>query len=100
MEISAWAQANLMNVHIPKGKPRMTVDKLLPRGKRKRDRKEIDEEALLDVQQALADNPAEAAKSRLEAKMEKIRASKAENEDAAFWDSVEGHKLREMLEEV
>ena len=100
MELLAWTQANLMNIHIPKGKPRMTVDKLLPRGKRKRDRKEIDEEALLDVQQALSDNPAEAAKNRLEAKMHKIRTSQMEEEDAAFWSSVEGRKLREMLEEV
>jgi hypothetical protein len=36
LEALAWVQANLLNAQIPKGKAKLTVEKLLPRGVRTR----------------------------------------------------------------
>lgn len=99
VELLAWTQANLMNIHIPRGKPRMTVEKLLPKGKKKRGRKDVDEDALFAVQQALADDPAEVARERMRAKQNRLRSKQEEDEARQFWNSPEGRRIGDYLRE-
>jgi hypothetical protein len=94
-------QANLINIHIPRGKPRLTVDKILPRGKRRRDRKAVedDSEAILEVQQALGGDPKEIALARMRAQQTKIREKREREEAESFWNSPEGARVLEYLRE-
>ena len=99
LELLAWMQANLINIHIPRGKPRMTVDKLLPKGRKRRARKDLDEDNLYAVTQALSSDPVADAQKNIARKQQRIVERKLEEEESAFWKSAEGKRLANMLSE-
>lgn len=104
VELLAWVQANLINVHIPKGKPRVTPKKLLPKGhgRRKTGADEIDDEELERIQDAVpiaGGKTRDGVKARMEAKRAKLRAKQELAEMDAFWSSAEGRRIREMMRE-
>lgn len=80
LEVLAWVQANLINVHIPKGKPRITVDGLLPRGARSR-----------RGSQTAVDAPATMDEAK-----ERARKALAEKEQAEFESSERGKKMSKV----
>lgn len=98
VELLAWVQANLINVHIPKGKPRVTPKKLLPKGHGKRKMgadDELSQDELDEIMLATAASPRE----RMAATKAKLRAKQELAEIDAFWSSPEGRRIREMMRE-
>lgn len=84
VEVLAWMQANLINVHVPKGKPRVTVDALLPRGARSR-----------RGGATVADAPASIDEAKARA-----RLAIAEKEEAEFATSERGKRMTKVREKL
>lgn len=92
MQKWAWVQANLINVQIPRGKPRLTVDKLLPKRARKTAAGESTEQVEATVELLYA-KPSERRKMRAAA-----MKAKQDAEDARrYWASAEGVRLRRSM---
>lgn len=96
MEIGAWMQANLMNVHIPRGKPRATVDKLLPRSVKQRRNAGNEEKDLAALAETLIEDP----KERRLAREARLREEAAQEEARRFRDTPEGRRIRQLVEEL
>jgi hypothetical protein len=91
MSMLAWAQVNLINVQIPRGKPRLTVDKLLPKRQRKKAVSQADAEEAVDL---LTASP----KERIKLQASRAKARREAEEDARFWQSPEGRKLKQLAD--
>ena len=79
MQMLAWHAANLMNCWVPKGKPRITVQKLLPKsGAHLRERGELPPQNM------------EEAKAR-------ARNAQDERDQKDLWDSAGAGRLTEYL---
>lgn len=86
----AWMQANLINIHIPKGKSRLTVEKLLPRRRKRTPSSEDDTE--LPSLPDMDDAPTTAAQVRLRYKQMQ------EHKDTTSFLKSRGHeRLRELV---
>jgi len=97
MDLAAWAQANLINVHITKGKKVKAADL---RGKRAAVRNgtddRSDEEIMAELDIATGGDP----RDRMRARM-KAAAAKAEREESQrYMSSPAGQKLRKMVERM
>lgn len=79
MEVLAWMQTNLINIHIAKGR-RVTMDDVLPRGVRKKRRDESPPDF---------ESPQE-----MKAWM---RKKNEQRDDTIFWGSPDGQQVRDML---
>lgn len=89
LEVLAWVQANLINVHVGKGR-RVRPDQLLPRSTKRR--KQADAELEIDA----GDDP----KDRVEASKRRAR-ERAEREDAErFQASPEGRRMVALLDDA
>lgn len=95
-EALAWAQTNLINVHIPRSKPRVRIEQLLP--KRKRPVRSEDEDVQPDVvpvDDGVVLSPVDA----LAAEKKRRQLAASAKEDASFWSSAEGKELSARLED-
>lgn len=93
MQICAWVQTNLLNIQIPKGKPRITVDKLLPR----RARKPVQSAEELDLAvELLTASSGQAQRLRAKQARRKEEAAEARR----FWASPEGRKMARRMREL
>lgn len=92
----AWMQVNLINIHIPKGKTKLTLDKIRPKHARRRkvDAKTT-EELEAEVEWLEAD---EGKRRRLAAQRSRARAQAEETR--AYLASPEGRKLLASLREL
>lgn len=98
LETMAWVQANLINVHVPRGKPRVTAEQLLPRKRRKTKEEDLDSvKQSLDDEFAPLDGATQSAKDRLDTVKAKARASADKKDYEAFMASKEGRRLAEIL---
>lgn len=79
MEVLAWMQVNLINIHVAKG-TRLTIEDVLPRGARKRKQEK--------------DAPAFDDPKAMKAWMRQVNEDR---EDKIFWGSPEGAQLRDRL---
>lgn len=110
LEILSWVQANLINIHIPRGKPRVTPEKIKPRSiaRRQREReqsagREVEEETIdtsqLDSALNKATDPKERARlARQRAKQKREMAEQMKDADS-FWNSSEGKRAKAILED-
>ena len=111
LDLFAWVQVNLINVHVPRGKPRVTINKIRPKTKKKKSEKEIEEEfqanrqALKEKLGKVGTKPKAAsaedtvdmwtAQARIKAKRREEEALKEDEE--AFWNSPEGQELSQLV---
>lgn len=98
-EILAWTQANLMNIHIPRGKPRVKLQDLLPRRRRKaeEDVKKIDEQIEQEIAPLLGAGAS--MKEKMRQAVQRTRARQQAKEAAEFWSSSEGARIKLLLGE-
>ena len=98
-ELMAWVQANLMNIHIPRGKPKVKPAQLLPRRDRRRRAPETDEDAVREIEAALG--PLEATQGDPQARMTAAKVRAREKQDRSEWrafrESSEGRRLAELI---
>lgn len=93
-DLAAWLQVNLINSNIPRGKPRLRVEQILPPMKRRTmDGAELE----LEVVDALPlpDNATPAEK--VAAMKARVRRTMAVNDARDFWQSEEGRRIKAML---
>lgn len=93
LEALAWTQANLINIHIPRGKPKTRPDQLLP----KRRRRSSDDET---VKQQLDEelSPLQDPKARLEEMKRRARERMRDKEFEDWKKSKEAAKILGILE--
>lgn len=98
-EILAWTQANLMNIHIPRGKPRVKIQDLLPRRKKRHeeDIQKIEEQLELEMQPIMGVGTS--TKDRMKQVAQRARIKKEAKEAAEFWSSNEGARIKMLLGE-
>lgn len=98
IELLAWVQANLINIHIPRGKPRVTPKKLLPKnhGKRKMG---ADDELSTEEMDEIMIATAATTKERMAVTKARLKAKQELEEARAFWSSPEGQRIRELTRE-
>lgn len=107
LDAAAWMQANLINVHVPKGKPRMTVEKLRPKKNRSgaRDRDEaaaidaVDDSDLPDLaggRDSTPVDPKEQARQALRRAAARREAKEHAEEAERFWEGPEGRRMKEL----
>jgi hypothetical protein len=94
LEVLAWVQANLINIHIPRGKPRVRPDTLLPRSTRRR-RADTDDTAIERVEEGTGSDP----KARMEALKRRVRARVEREDQERFWSGAEGRRMLSLLGE-
>ena len=105
MDVLAWMQANLINIHIPRGKPRLTVDKLRPKGVKSRRKEEgdegptADEIAQLDLAFSEPMDPKERVKQEAARITQKRKEKEITEDSARFWSSREGRRVKELFGE-
>jgi hypothetical protein len=101
IELLAWVQANLINIHIPKGKPRVTPKKLLPKGHGRKKPTGDDEPDTEEIERLAASIPGQpgGAKARVAAAKARLKAKREVEEERAFWSSPEGQRIRQMIRE-
>lgn len=87
MQMLAWLQVNLINIQLPRGKPRLTMDKILP--KRARKKVEQSDEAVEEAVEMLTAKKSDLQRMRAR----RAAARRQAEEDARFWRSPEGTKL-------
>lgn len=98
-ELFAWTQANLMNIHIPRGKPRVKIQDLLPKRKK---RVEEDVNKLSDqfeAEMAPLLGAGASRKERMQQAARRAREKQEAKESAEFWSSNEGSRIRQLLGE-
>lgn len=99
MDALAWVCANLMNVHIAKGK-RIKASDLRPKkpdaSQEAVDDREIEAALSRDV---IPDDPKEAARQALRRAAAAQRAREEAAESRVFWDSSEGRRIKGLLGE-
>lgn len=99
MRLLAWVQVNLINAQIPRGKPKLTVEKLMPRKRdddadeARAERAQDDDEQVPHVSPGLS--PQEQVRA-LNARMRRIHARKDARD---FWSGPEGRKMLSVLED-
>jgi hypothetical protein len=96
----AWVQANLMNIHVPRGKPRIKPEQLLPRSDK--NKKSASDEQIarqLEMETAIIGGASKDPRARME--QAKLRAkAKQEKEDWENFISTErGKRYLTILEE-
>lgn len=91
LEVLAWLQANLINVHVPRGKARVKAEALLPRSAKRRRSDATDDMAMLDN----GSDP----RARLEAAKARARAKREREEAEHFANSPEGRRMVALLGE-
>ena len=79
MQMLAWACANIMNCWVPKGKPKITVNKLLPRQQKTK----------VDVDDLPPQN--------LEEAKDRVRRANERRDVEEFWDSENVEGLTEYM---
>lgn len=103
LDILSWLQANLINIHIPRGKPRVTAEKIRPRNRRKR-REQSDEQIDAEIENLsrMFSSGPESQKDEARAARERARnrvLRKQEEEDSKrFWGSNQGNRIKKLLE--
>lgn len=101
LESLAWMQANLINVHVPRGKPRVRADQLLP--KRRKKKANDDEATRTELAEKLAPLSAattsEGPRARLEAVKARARATQEAREWNEFRNSAEGKRIAALLDD-
>jgi hypothetical protein len=96
-DILAWVQANLINVHVPRGKPKLTVEKV--RGKRSThvvDTRTDDE--IKDQIDEMAESYMRDPEARERARDRRLARRAQREEEARFWQTPEGDRLAEQLD--
>lgn len=94
LEVLAWVQANLINVHVPRGKARVKPDSLLPRSARRRKGGADEAPETLAALDAGGD-----PKARLAAMKERARARQDREDAERFAASTEGRRMMQLLGE-
>lgn len=89
----AWTQANIINAQIPRGKPRLSVEKLLPK---KPSAQESVPEPLPDLD---AFDESITPEERARRARERVRAKRAAEASREFWTSAEGRRILMLLGE-
>jgi hypothetical protein len=97
-------QANLINIHVPKGKPKVTVEKLRPKGSRRRGRDRdvqdaVDDSELSAVMTEAPADPKEAARAAMQRARDRREGREHAEESTRFWDGPEGRRMKELLGE-
>ncbi len=87
----AWMQANLINIHIPRGKPKVKPDQLLPPAKQPMEAAPVVDLPPLGPNATPAEQVAH-MKAR-------VRASMSSREADEFWRSAEGRRIKSLLGE-
>lgn len=86
----AWTQVNLINVQIPKGKPKLRIESLLPAKPTG---------AIEDVFPDAGDMPGATPAEKLKAAKNRVRGKLARRDADEFWRSAEGRRIVKLLGE-
>lgn len=98
VDLMAWAQANLINIHVPRGKGKMSIEKLRPkRATKPRQKTEEERQEEMEIAaEVLIDNPRDLRSAR-----ERRRLAAQERADAVrYWQSDEGRRLSETIKMI
>lgn len=96
----AWVQANLMNIHVPRGKPRIKPEQLLPRSDKKQ--KDMSDEAViaqLQAETAILGGANLDPRAKMEQAKQRNLAKREKEEWEAFINSKDGMRYLELREE-
>lgn len=96
----AWVQANLMNIHVPRGKPRIKPQQLLPKSDKKQ--KNVSDEiaiAQFQAETAILRGANLNPKDRMEQAKQRALAKREKEEWEAFINSKDGMRYLELREE-
>jgi len=119
IDLLAWTQANLINVHIPKGKSRVKAEQLRPKRKRPQDGDDSPEGGLdMDEVRSFnegvnakadksgrdqdgtkpADSPKEQARAAVEDAKARARARQDDQDSSEFWSTQQGRDLQAFID--
>lgn len=94
-ETLAWVQANLINIHVPRGKARVRAEDLAPRRA-----EEIDDgsvEGSVEEMTRAVDGRVISPKERHERNVRRIVERRDREDRDAFWGSLEGKRAEDVL---
>jgi hypothetical protein len=97
-DVLSWLQANLINIHIPRGKPKLTVEKIRP--KRQRPAATVDDVSDDDIRDSMAAFSEQFIKDPVkqeEARERRLMRAEARRENRRFWRTREGATLEMKL---
>lgn len=100
LEALAWMSANLMNIHIPRGKPKVRADQLLPKRRSKSKAGDVEDREAADRMEvalgALSETPID-ARGRVEAAKVRARQKREAEEWAEFNRTSGGKRIAEIF---
>ena len=104
-QLLAWTQANLINIHVPKGKSKVKPEQLLPKPKRTDEdgESEIDEDEVKAFEDAVSKrdsditDPKERAKAAVADAKARARAAQDQSDSDTYWRTKAGRDLSDWL---
>lgn len=100
MDIAAWVQANLINIHVPRGKQKVKPEDLKKKKPRKMRVGAPAEKSDAEIEVALEIEQAETPKERTKLIARRIRAREEHQEALRYFASPDGRRLMETLDRV